>query len=109
MNLQTQIDADLRRTLIQLLAYDVDYSLNDNLLYSAVEGLGKTLTRDQLANHLGWLTEQNLISTRKIASMTIATLTDRGLDVAKGKVRIHGVRDLRPSELHEIGQDNLLG
>ena len=32
----------------------------------------------------------------------MVTLTDRGLEIARGKARAPGIRDLRPSELRDI-------
>ena len=50
-----------------------------------------------------WLEEQGLVTRLYPApGLTVAALTDRGLEIARGKARAHGIRDLRPSEISEM-------
>lgn len=95
---------DRRRMVLWLLAYDTDYTLGDDMLYTGFELHRKPTTRDQLANTLTWLAEQGFVRLEKVGSLTFATLTDSGLEIARGKSRAAGVRDLRPSEIAEINQ-----
>ncbi len=104
MNIQELKNADLRRSILTLLAYDVDYQLNQTFISMALEAIGKSVTKDILDNQLLWLKIQNFVNIDENNNLRIVTLTDHGLEVAKGKARVHGVRDLRPSELSEIKQ-----
>ena len=73
---------------------------NDGLLTDEVRRVGCPVTRDQLRGHLAWLAEQGLVELedRPRAGqrpLKVATLTERGEDVAAGRVRVEGVQ--RPS------------
>ncbi len=96
------INQDTRRSILTLLALDSDYQLNQELIGMALEANGKTVTADTLSNQLSWLAEQDFITLETLSALKIATLTDRGLEIAKGKSRVAGVRDLRPSEIAHI-------
>lgn len=100
---QKQIE-DIRRSVLWMLAYDADYTLGADMLYAAFDLQRKSVTYDQLNNALMWLSEQALIKLDNVGAFAIATLTDRGLEIARGKSRAVGVRDLRPSEIADIAQ-----
>lgn len=102
LNLQQKQTEDHRRMALWFLAYDADYTLGDKMLSTAFEMHGKNITGDQLANALLWLSEQGFVTLKNIDSERFATLTDRGLEIARGKSRVCGVRDLYPSEVAEI-------
>lgn len=102
MNLQQKQTEDHRRTALGFLAFDTDYRLGNDMLATAFDLRGKSITADQLNNVLLWLAEQGFVTLEKIGTTTLATLTDRGLEVAQGKSRAAGVRDLRPSEIADI-------
>lgn len=95
---------DRRRMVLWFLAYDTDYTLGDQMLITAFELRGKNITSDQLVNTLMWLSEQGFVTIKNIEGERFATITDRGLEVARGKSRAAGVRDLRPSEIADINQ-----
>jgi hypothetical protein len=89
-------DSHVRLTLLRLLAGAAEYSANDSVLVEAVRGMGLTSTRDQLRGHLAWLAEQRLVTLlHPTVTLTVATLTERGEDVATGRSIVSGVA--RPS------------
>lgn len=89
-------DAHVRLTILRLLAGAPEYSANDSVLVSAVRDMGLSCTRDQLRGHLSWLTEQRLATTLPLSdTLTVATITERGGDVAAGRSVVAGVA--RPS------------
>ncbi len=100
--LQQKKTEDHRRTVLSFLSYDTDYRLGNDMLATAFDAHGKAITSDQLHNVLLWLSENGLVTLKEIGQLTFATLTDRGLEVAQGKSRAIGVRDLRPSEIAHI-------
>lgn len=93
-----------RRAILTLLAYDNDYRLSADMIVDGLRANGQTITHDQLLSEMHWLAEQGFITLTTIAVLTIATLTDRGLDIARGQTRAPGIRDLRPSEIHEMSK-----
>jgi hypothetical protein len=68
------------------------YTANDSILHTALDSYGHNLSRDLLRTHLQWLTEQGLITLETIASTHVATLTQRGVDVALGRTHVPGVK-----------------
>lgn len=86
----------LRLTILRVLAEAPAYKVNDSLLTSACDHVGVPATRDQVRAQLAWLKEVGLVSLEEpVVSLTIATATQRGLDVAAGRASAPGVQ--RPS------------
>jgi len=80
-----------RIAILQLLAGQQELRLNTRLLMEAFDVMDLPVTRDGLRTQLAWLAEQGLVTVASLDSMTIARLTDRGLDVAQGRARVPGV------------------
>jgi Fe2+ or Zn2+ uptake regulation protein len=95
MGYEQTIQEHLRLTLLRLLAEDPDYTMNDSLLTDLTENYGFTPSRDKVRMELSWLAEQGLIRTDNDPKITIAILTERGADVARGRVTVPGIK--RPS------------
>jgi hypothetical protein len=83
---------DLRLVLLRILAETVGYEANSSILALAVEPFGHHVSRDQVHTELAWLAEQNLVSIRQVATVQVAELTPRGMDVAHGKAVVPGVK-----------------
>lgn len=97
MGFESYLNADARLVLLRTLAQDSDYRLNDRLLAVAARGLGHDLSFDRLRVQLSWLAEQELLTLETGAGgVQIATLTERGLDVAAGRARVPGVARPEP-------------
>lgn len=92
MSYRDLVMADLRLVVLRLLADDADYQCNSSILQMAVEEFGHRVSRDQLHTELAWLAEQGLMTVSEIASVRVAKLTTRGLDVAQGRVVQPGVK-----------------
>lgn len=92
MSYRDLIAADVRLVLLRLLAELPAYEANSSVLREALERYGHCNSRDQVHTELAWLAEQGLVTTREIASVVIAMLTTRGLDVAHGRAVVPGVR-----------------
>ncbi|MBU0972312.1 MAG: transcriptional regulator [Proteobacteria bacterium] len=95
MSLEQTIREHLRITILRLLHDDPDYTLNDSLITDLTADFGFTPSRDKVRTELSWLKEQGLVTTDNDPHITIATLTERGADVAQGRVTIPGIK--RPS------------
>ncbi len=79
---------DRRLTILRTLALDDDRRVNEFVLKRAVEQLGHDVNRDMLRADLAWLRAQLLITVREEGDGTvwIATATEEGVKVARGKV-----------------------
>ena len=85
-----------RLAILRALTEAVQHTVNDSVLSSLMDQLGLPVTRDQLRTQLSWLEEQGLIRlTRPTEGLVVATLRERGADVAIGRAQIDGVQ--RPS------------
>lgn len=91
------ITADIRLVLMRfLMESDGDYRLNSSILHKLLDmKAGYTTPRDKMVTELFWLKEQGLIDLEESGNIYIATLTQRGLDIASGSARLPGVA--RPS------------
>lgn len=97
MSFSDVITADMRLVMLRfLMESDGDYRLNSSILHKLLDmKAGYTTPRDKMVTELFWLKEQGYIELEESGSIYIATLTNRGLDVASGRARVNGVA--RPS------------
>lgn len=95
-DLAATLDAHIRLAALRLLDGQASYQANDSVLLQAVNAMGLGCTRDQMRGHLVWMEEQRLVTRIEVATgLVVATLTERGSDVANGRSIIPGVQ--RPS------------
>jgi hypothetical protein len=86
----------VRLTALRLMEGQATYCANDSVLTQASQSMGVGCTRDQMRGHLQWLSDQGLVTLLKpMPDVIVATLTQRGLDVATGRSLYAGVA--RPS------------
>jgi hypothetical protein len=83
---------DLRLVLLRILVEAPGCEANSSILCAAVEDFGHKLSRDQIHTEIAWLAEQGLVTDRDLHTVKVVTLTGRGLDVAKGKAVVPGVK-----------------
>lgn len=89
-------DADRRLVMLRVLAETQGYSANDSILNDVLFSYGHSLSRDAVRGHMRWLEDQGLIMVQKIGERTlVATISERGVDVARGRAFVDGVK--RPS------------
>ena len=94
----TQVEswrAHLRTAILRVLERSPGRSANDSVIKDAVHGLGFGATRDQVRTELGWLADQGLVTVEQLTSLTVATITEAGEEVATGMRTVDGVK--RPS------------
>lgn len=93
MSFKDLIIQDIRLCILRLLAEDQGYSHNTSILQTALEALGHTVTRDQVETNVAWLRDQGYLTTgTPIEGVTVATITQSGLDVSAGKTTVPGVK-----------------
>lgn len=83
---------DRRLVLLRGLQAAAQYRANAYLLRRYCEMLGHTVSADRIEQDIAWLTEQGLTTKEIVQGVTIATLTQRGVDVATGAVTVPGVK-----------------
>lgn len=82
----------LRLTLLRLLSEASGYRANSSVLLQGAQLMGFDPTRAQVRTQLAWLEEQELVATTSPAEhLVVATLTERGHDVAEGRAKQPGV------------------
>ena len=96
MSFERHLEEHRRLSILRVLAAG-GYSANESLIRDVVESHGVAATRDQVRGAIAWLAEQQLVTSETIAGLVIATLTQRGHDVAAGRAAYPGVK--RPSPL----------
>lgn len=88
--------ADQRLVILRSLA-DAGYDANESILDDCLALYGHKISRDLVRNHLNWLEEQGLVQIERLANgFMVATITQRGLDVANGEAVVDGVKRPRP-------------
>jgi hypothetical protein len=93
-----QFEREARRlVLLQALQHAAQYRTNNLMLLAYCEAIGHTVSGDALVADLAWLAEQGLATLAMTGDVTVATLTARGLDVAKGSATVPGVHRPAPT------------
>lgn len=82
---------DQRLVMLRILTELPSYRVNSSVLSTLLHQLGHTMSRDQVKTELRWLAEQGLVSLEEAGSVLVATLEERGQDVADGRARVDGV------------------
>ena len=83
---------DQRLVLLRVLSEMPSYRANSSVLSTLLNQLGHTMTRDQVKTELRWLSEQGLLALEEAGSVIVATLEERGQDVAEGRARVDGIQ-----------------
>lgn len=88
---------DRRRVLLRGLQAASQYRANGLLLRHYAEAVGgHAASADRIAGDLAWLGEQGLVELEQLQGVDVATLTERGLDVATGRATVPGVARPQP-------------
>ncbi len=88
------------RRLVVLLALEgaAQYKANHYLLHRWCEQMGHSVSQDQIMSDLAWLGEQGLLSLEQSKGVTVATISQRGLDVASARAVVPGVARPAPGQ-----------
>lgn len=86
------LSEDRRLVILRVLSEMPAYKANSSVIYSLLSNWGHSPSRDQVKNDLRWLEEQELVQVEEVATVFLATLTERGQDVAQGRAVVHGVK-----------------
>lgn len=83
---------DIRLVVLRLLVEMTAYRANSSVLTMALDSYGHTLSRDQVKTELHWLAEQGALTLADVGPVLVATLTERGQDIAAGRARVPGIK-----------------
>ncbi|QIH08934.1 MULTISPECIES: hypothetical protein [unclassified Pseudomonas] len=83
---------DYRLVILRLLGEMGGYRANSSVLTMALDSYGHTLSRDQVKTELHWLAEQGALTLADVGPVLVATLTERGQDIAAGRARVPGIK-----------------
>ncbi|MEQ1672339.1 MAG: hypothetical protein ABL893_15915 [Hyphomicrobium sp.] len=87
---------DVRRIVLDELARQPGYRLNDDLLLRVLESFGHNKSRDYIRAELDWLEKVRALSLTEVGGIVIAELTERGLDHVERRKLIAGVARPKP-------------
>lgn len=87
---------DVRRIVLEELARQPNYRLNDDLLLRVLETFGHVKSRDYVRAELDWLEKTRAVTLTDVAGVVIAELTERGLDHVERRKLIAGVARPKP-------------
>lgn len=83
---------DRRLSILLILAGSTGYEANAYLLQQLLEAYGHVASVDLIRTDLAWLAEQGLATMDAPGAVTIGHVTARGIDCAKGRVAVPGVK-----------------
>ena len=86
------LQADVRLVILRTLSELPALRGNSSVLCSILDlKYGHAVTRDKIKTELRWLEEQGLVQIDEAGAVLVATLRERGEDVARGRARVDGV------------------
>lgn len=96
LSFEAHLAADRRLVILRLLEGSSNYTANEYILQTVLAEMAHEISHDKLRGELAWLGEQSLLTLAVAGGVTIAKLTERGLDVAHGRTRVPGVKRPQP-------------
>ena len=82
-----------RRLIVDVLGTDPDFPLNASILRGALAEFGQDVQVDQMAALAEWLAGAGLVTFVDRDPPVVLRLTDRGRDLAAGKISVSGVME----------------
>lgn len=101
MSFKQHNKADRLLHILRLLL-SADYAMPHTVIISALQDYGHTVSTDGIHNDLNTLQDLELLTHEPQGSMTVATLTQKGVDVAHGRETIVGIRRPTVDEIKEM-------
>lgn len=85
----------IRCQLLKLVKSAAGGCSNSGLLKDQMQRIGLAITHDRTRSELRWLHEVELLDLEEFGNTLVATITERGEDVANGLARVDGVAHIR--------------
>lgn len=97
MSFLEHIESDRRLVILISLTGMPGYEANEHVLHAYLDDYGHNGTREQLRQDIAYLEKYGLVKAQVIGGkVTVATLTEKGDDVAKGRTTCPGVKRPAP-------------
>lgn len=92
MSYPDAVQAEIRRTMLDVLAELPDYTITEAGIAAAInERTAYRVGSVAVVSHTTWLHQAGLVSRLAVGATAVLTLTARGLDVARGLESVPGV------------------
>ena len=91
MSFKDYMNKSMRLTILRVLLDTPGFQANSSVLFEMLNQLGAPVTRGDVIAQLRWLAGESLITVEDIGSVVLATLLERGQDVADGLEFVDGV------------------
>ena len=91
MSFADYLRKDVRLVCLRILSETPAVRANSSVLFNLLHQFGHSVTRDLVKTELRWLEEQGLVKLEEAGSVLVATLSERGQDVAEGRAVVDGV------------------
>lgn len=85
-----------RLAMLRFMEDAPEYRTNVSMLASLLPSVGIPLSRDQVTTEVRWLQEQGLATCEDVGGLTIVTATTRGVEAARGVIKVPGIQRPRP-------------
>lgn len=96
MHFAEALKEDRRLVMLTLLLQSPAATCNAYVLHQHLPNYGHANSLDAVKTDLAWLAEQGLLHLVNEAPVLVATLTERGADVANGRATAPGVKRRLP-------------
>ncbi len=96
MSYSRLLQEDRRLVLLRTLADVPSYTANAYVLSEVAKASGHSVSLDTVKTELAWLKEQGLVELVEAPPLLVASITERGLDVARGHAVAPGVKRPQP-------------
>jgi repressor of nif and glnA expression len=90
MNFGDQQQSTVRLKMLRLLRKS-GMAINHEAMQIALESMGIRMSMDQVRAEMVWLGDMGTVTLLPVAHLTVAEITDKGNDVAKGVSRVPGI------------------
>lgn len=98
MSFSALLAEDRRLAILRILEGDARYATNDSVMQTALDRIGHSVSREMVRSDFAWLAELGLVELEQVtATVHVARLTGRGVDVAAGRASVPGVKRPRPA------------
>lgn len=97
MSFSDYLRKDIRLVTLRVLSEMPSYRANSSVIANVLHQFGHSVTRDQVKTELRWLQEQGLVRIEEAGQVLVATLEERGQDVAEGRATVDGIARPRAS------------
>ena len=91
MNFAEHKRKNARLMILHVLLGEPGFRANSSVLFDMLNQIGYAVSRESVKEEFRWLATERLVTLEEVGSVLIASLTERGQDVAGGFAFVDGV------------------